>query len=99
MVDFNGNILIIGCGSVTQCALPILLNKLKTSPKNITVLDFVDNRRKIEAALSAGVNYVQKQITKENYAEVLHSYLKKGDLCLDLAWNLDTVSLIDWCHN
>lgn len=89
----------LGCGSITQCALPLLLKHLDVDPKQITVMDFVDNRKRIAGELKQGVHYVQKRLTRENYKDLLKEYLKKGDLFIDLSWNVDTVSLIDWCHH
>ena len=50
-VKFDGKILIIGCGSVSQCAIPIVLQLIDVNPKNITIMDFVDNRSRVEDSL------------------------------------------------
>src|SRR5262249_62206200 len=44
---FSGKILLIGCGYVGRCTLPLLLRHLKMPPNRITVLDFVDARSAI----------------------------------------------------
>ena len=56
-VPFEGKILMVGCGSVAQCTLPLLLRHV-ARPDQITVMDFVDNRSRIETELAAGVTYV-----------------------------------------
>ncbi len=99
MINFTGNIFILGCGSIAQCSLPLLLNHLEINPANITVMDFIDNRARISKELAKGVQYVQKRFTKENYKELLNQYLKSGDIFIDLSWNVSTLSLIDWCHH
>lgn len=99
MIKFTGNIFILGCGSIAQCVLPLLLKHLDIDPKRLTVMDFVDNQQRIAHELEKGVNYVFNKITQENYKELLATYLKEGDLFIDLAWNVDTLSLIDWCHH
>src|SRR4051812_34376304 len=91
-------IFIVGSGAVAQCVLPILLKELKIAPKVITVMDFVDNRHRISQALEVGVKFVQDRITKENYEQVLSKYLKSGDIFIDLAWDIDTISILKWCH-
>jgi homospermidine synthase len=96
--SFAGNVVIIGCGSVSQCTLPILLKETDISPTRVTVVDFVDNRERIQQHLTEGVTYIQHQINEENYATFLGSLLKSGDLLIDLGWNIDTVSLIEWCR-
>ena len=89
----------LGCGSITQCSLPLLLKHLEINPANITVMDFVDNRARISEELKKGVRYIQKRLTKENYQEILGEHLKAGDIFIDLSWNVDTISLIEWCHH
>jgi homospermidine synthase len=97
--SFKGNIVIIGCGSVAQCTVPILLRETNVSPTQITVIDFVDNRSRISAFLAQGVSYIQQRITPENYAEILSSLLKEGDALIDLGWNIETLALIEWCRD
>ena len=98
-VEFDGNIFVAGCGAIAQCALPILLKELDVDPKRITVMDFVDNRNRIKQQLDAGVNFVKDRITEENYKSLLSKYLKPGDIFIDLAWNMDTCDLLQWCRD
>lgn len=99
MVDFSGNLLILGCGSVGQCAIPLILELVKMDPSKITVMDFVDQRARIQEALKKGVRYIQKRVTEQNYAEVLGTCLQEGDFLLDLSWNIETKAILDWCHH
>lgn len=98
MVKFDGRIFMLGCGGVAQCALPVLLKQIDLDPKKITVMDFVDNRDRIADCLAQGVQYVDRRLTIDNYEEILSTYLSKGDLFIDLAWNVETTTMIDWCH-
>jgi homospermidine synthase len=91
-------IFMVGSGAVAQCTLPILLKELDVEPSSVTVMDFVDNRHRIREALEQGVNFVQEQITKENYDHVLSTYLSPGDMFIDLSWNIDTIILLSWCY-
>ncbi len=97
-MKFKGNILVLGCGSVSRCTLPLLLKHLDMPAEKITVMDFVDNRHWIKEILQRGVRYAQKQITKKNYAKLLREYTGPGDLIVDLAWNIDCCAILDWCH-
>ncbi|MBI4387910.1 MAG: homospermidine synthase [Candidatus Omnitrophica bacterium] len=97
-MKFKGKLLVIGCGSVSQCTIPLLLKHLQMPAQNITIMDFVDNRSLISESLKKGVCYVQKCITRENYASVLRSYVGAGDMIIDLAWNIDCCTILDWCH-
>lgn len=99
MIKFSGHILILGCGSITQCVLPLLFKHVAIDPSHITIMDFVDNRHRVADSLAKGVVYKQKRLTKENYQAILNEHLKKGDIFIDLSWNVDTLSVIDWCHH
>ena len=95
---FTGKILMLGCGSVAQCTLPLLLRHV-ARPNQITVMDFVDNRSRIENEMAAGVTYVIDRIRPDNLAEVLGRYLSAGDILIDLAWNIDACEILQWCHD
>ncbi len=97
--SFAGNVVVIGCGSVSQCTLPILLKETGIAPSRVTVVDFADNRARIQEHLTQGVTYLQEQINPENYATLLSSLLRSGDLLIDLGWNIDTVTLLEWCRD
>ncbi len=97
-MKFDGKILILGCGSVSQCAIPLVLKLIQVSPKNVTIMDFVDNRARVKDALGKGANYVIDKITSENYKELLGKYVGSGDLIIDLAWNIDCISIVTWCR-
>jgi homospermidine synthase len=99
MTAFRGRVFVVGCGSVAQCALPLLIKELNIEPSRITVMDFVDNRSRIADLIKQGVTYVQERITPENYAAVLKKYLAPGDIFIDLGWEMDTCALLQWCHD
>jgi homospermidine synthase len=98
-MKFDGKILVIGCGSVSQCVLPLLLKAIETPAERITILDFVDNRAKVKDALDRGVNYKFGRITKANYAAELSEFVSAGDLVIDLAWNIGCEEIVSWCHD
>lgn len=98
-IPFGGRVLILGAGSVSECFVPLLLRHFEMDFTNATILDMVDLRHKVASALEAGVNYVQTQITSYNMAETLSRYVGAGDLLIDLAWNIDTGEIIQWCHD
>jgi homospermidine synthase len=96
---FGGKILLLGCGYVGRCTLPLLLRHLEMPADRITVMDFVDAREAIADSLAKGVNYVQERITPENMNATLAKYVGRGDLILDLAWNIGCVDILQWCHD
>ena len=98
-MKFGGKLLIIGCGSVSQCAVPLVLKLIDMPANKITIMDFVDNRPRVKEALAKGVKYVMERVTKENYKELLGKYVGPGDLIIDLAWNIDCNAIVEWCRS
>ena len=98
-MKFTGKILVIGCGSVSQCAIPLVLKIIDVPPENITIIDFADNRPRVKDSLDKGVRYVIDRITRENYPNLLKKYTGPGDLIIDLAWNIDCLEMLQWCRD
>jgi len=96
---FNHKILIIGYGSVSQCTLPILLDKIEVPLKNVTIMDFEDKAKALKKFTDNGLNFVLEKITKENLSHTLSKYADEGGLLIDLAWNIGANDIIGWCHD
>jgi homospermidine synthase len=62
-------------------------------------MDQRDNRSRVQGALNQGATYVQDQITRGNLDAQLSKYLSAGDFLLDLAWNIDANTILQWCHD
>lgn len=92
-------VLVLGCGSVAQCTLPLLVDDLRIKPHRIRVVDFVDNRARVADLLARGVTYEQGRVTRENLDVFLSERVGPGDLLVDLAWNIDAPTIIGWCHD
>lgn len=98
-IPFGGRILLLGCGSVSRCLQPLLLRHFEMDFSRLTIMDFTDQRHLIAETLAAGACYVQTRITRENMADVLAEQVGPGDLLIDLAWNIDAVDILQWCHD
>lgn len=98
-IKFKGKILIIGCGYVSRCTLPLFLKHIDIDPTRISVIDFADRRKHIADELKAGVNYETIRITPENLHSTLNRYVTSGDLIIDLAWDIDCCAILQWCHD
>jgi homospermidine synthase len=96
---FEGRVLLLGCGSVSRCLQPLLLRHLDMDFARLTVLDFEDLAGSIPGTLAAGASYVRERITPENISSELGKYAGDGDLLINLAWNIDTVEIIQWCQD
>ena len=98
-LHFNGKVLVIGCGAVSRCTLPLVLKELEVTPERIKVIDFADNRHLIADLIEAGVTYDQSRITPENYGQLLSTWLSAGDVLIDLGWNIETREILQWCRD
>ena len=94
---FDGRLLMLGCGSVGRCVLPLLRRHIDMPADRITVLDFEDVRPKIDASLQAGVRFKQSRLTRANHASMLGELVGPGDVILDLSWNVETFDMLAWC--
>ncbi len=95
---YKGRIVILGCGSIAQCTIPLIVELLKIPAKQIQIIDPLDKRARILSWLDQGVHYLQYAIEPSNYDHLLQKYLKAGDLLLDLSVGVDSAAMINWCH-
>lgn len=98
-LSVTGRVLVLGCGSVSQCLQPLLLAHLDMPRDRLTVLDMTDRRAEIPDTLAAGCRFVQRQLTPENLAETLANEVGPGDVLVNLTWNIGTEDIIGWCHD
>ncbi len=99
MIEFKNKILIIGFGSVGKCTLPILLKHIRVPYKNITIVDFVDKRKELALWIRKGLRFSQERITPVNVARTLSKHVSPGGLVIDVAWNIDSLDMMSWCHD
>ena len=92
-------VLVLGCGSVAQCTVPLLIRDLAIDPQCITIVDMVDNRARVADSIARGVDYQQDQVTPDNLDAFLSARVGPGDLLLDLAWNIDNPTILQWCRD
>ncbi len=98
-MEFNSKVLVIGYGSVAKCTLPILLRHIKISCRNITIVDFMETAEAAREWTERGVCFVRERVTPDNLPELLARHVTAGGLIIDLSWNIDSVELIQWCHD
>jgi homospermidine synthase len=92
-------VLMLGCGSVAQCTLPLLIRDLEIEPTRITIVDMLDNRARVADSIARGVTFEQDQVTPANLDAFLGAHVGPGDLLLDLAWNIDNATILQWCRD
>jgi homospermidine synthase len=99
VIEFNKKIVFVGYGAVAQCTLPILIKHLRVPMSSITVIDFEDRASQLKQWTSQGVKFVRDKVTRENLGSLLGKHLAAGDVLIDLAWNIDALEILTWCHD
>lgn len=101
MLDYeNHKILLVGFGYVARCTLPILMDHIKIPAENITIIDFNPNvTEAVKPFVDKGVHFFLEKVEKDNLDALFNKYLSAGDLLLDLAWNIDCCTILQWCHD
>ena len=72
---YEGKILVLGAGSVAQCSVPLIADRIVRSVSQITVLDFVDNRHRFQTLIDKGLKYEFGQVKPDNLNELLSKYV------------------------
>ncbi|MFW5680390.1 MAG: homospermidine synthase [Pseudomonadota bacterium] len=87
-----GRLVMLGCGSIGQAVMPLLLRHLALTPDRITVVT-ADSRGR-DAAERFGVTFVEQPITRDNHKAVLAPLLQPGDFLLNLSVDVSSLALI-----
>jgi len=95
-VAFSGRLLMLGCGSIGQGVMPLLLRHIDMPAKNISILT-ADHRGSAVAA-AFGIAEEILPLNRENYRDVLATRLEKGDFLLNLSVDISSVALIKLCR-
>jgi len=97
-MKFNGRIVILGFGTIGQCLLPMLLDKLQLPGSRYLIIDGDDHLREFEPYRQLGIDYQVKRIESGNYRASLGSRLAAGDLLLNMSVGVNSIDVADWCH-
>ncbi len=99
--QFDGHIIIFGCGAVAQCFLPLIIRHIGMNHAHITVIGPEENQKITRLLSEHKASFIHTLVTKENYLALLARYVKSGDIIIDLAVNIETKAIINWCqvHN
>jgi homospermidine synthase len=95
-VSFSGRLVMVGCGSIGQGVLPLLLRHIDIAPSQITIVNSDERGRKVADAM--GVRYIVSPLTRENFRTVLSPLVGGGDFLLNLSVDVSSVALIEFCR-
>ena len=98
-MKFKGKVLVIGLGSVSRCTLPLLLKHLEMPANRITVIDYAEVEAAAREVRASGARFERARITRAGLGAQLARYVGRGDLLVDLAWNIGCDEIVQWCHD
>jgi homospermidine synthase len=95
-IAFPGRLVMIGCGSIGQGVLPLILRHIDIAPMQITILTADERGR--DVAQAYGVAFIVDPLTHDNYQDRLRPLLRDGDFLLNLSVDVSSVALIRLCN-
>lgn len=91
-IPINTKMLIIGYGSIGKCFTYVITKCLGFNPENITIID------KLDMEVIENIKFIKQDVDETNYKNIIKTYLKKGDLLVDLAYYISTTHLLVLCN-
>ncbi|MFO0996380.1 MAG: saccharopine dehydrogenase C-terminal domain-containing protein [Alphaproteobacteria bacterium] len=91
--SYSGRLVMVGCGSIGQGVLPLILRHIDMPRENITIVTAEERGRAVAAEF--GVRFVLEPITRENYKRAIGGLLGQGDFLLNLSVDVSSVALIE----
>jgi len=86
----------IGCGSIGQGVLPLLLKHLEIAPSQLLIITADTNGQTV--AESYHVEFIINALTSINFKDILKTYLTQGDILLNLSVDVSSLSLVEYCQ-
>jgi homospermidine synthase len=95
-VAFKGRLVMLGCGSIGQGVLPLILRHIDIPREHITIVS--GDPRGQDVAAENGVRFSITPLTRENFQQVLTPLVGAGDFLLNLSVDVSSVALIAFCQ-
>jgi homospermidine synthase len=95
-VAFAGRLVMLGCGSIGQGVLPLILRHIEMPREQIHIL--TADARGSDVAAACGVAVTVAPLTRDNYRDLLLPLLRPGDFLLNLSVDVSSVALIALCQ-
>ena len=93
---FNGRLVMVGFGCIGQATLPLLLRHIDMQPAQVLIIEPRDTAAAL--ARAQGATFLQQRLDPGNYRQCLEPWLGAGDFLLNLAVDVSSTALIDYCH-
>jgi homospermidine synthase len=95
-VAFDGRLVMIGCGAIGLGVLPLLLRHIGLRPEQITIIRAHANGGGV--GREYGVMERAAPLSRDNYRTILDPCVGPGDFVLNLAINVSSLALIEYCR-
>lgn len=94
---FRGRLVIVGFGAIAQGVLPLLFRHLALRPEQVTIV--TADAEGLDEAIAYGLHHLILPLTRANYREALAPLVGTGDFLLNLAVNVSSVALVEFCRS
>ena len=84
----------VGCGSIGQAVLPLLVRDMHVAPERITVVTADGRGRDMAEAL--GATFIMAPLHRQNYRDVLAPLLRPGGFLLNLSVEVSSLALLEF---
>ena len=91
-----GRLLMVGCGSIGQAVLPLILRHLGIGPDRIEIV--TADARGREVADHYGIRFTELALTPENYRQAIEQRVSAGDFLLNLSVDVASTAMARLCH-
>lgn len=98
MINFDGKIVQFGFGAVGKSFYEKIAKEIKFNENKYFVISM--DKQEFTAYINLGgivSNFIQAEITKDNFQEIFGKLLSSGDLLIDFADTVGTKDICDWC--
>jgi len=95
-VAFSGRLVMLGCGSIGQGVLPLILRHIDMPRERIHIL--TADERGMDEARACGIGVTIAPVTRQNYRQTLRPLLGAGDFLLNVSVDVSSVALIALCQ-
>ena len=93
---FGGRLVMVGFGCIGQATLPLLLRHVDMQPAQLLIVEPDDAA--VALARADGIACVQQRVDAGNYRRVLEPLVGAGDFVLNLAVDVSSTALIEFCQ-
>lgn len=96
-IVFKGRLVMIGCGSIGQGVLPLILRHIEIEPAQITIITADERGR--DVAEKYGIQFINKPLTRDDFRDRLTPMLRRGDFLLNLSVDVSSIALVELCRD